>query len=89
VPNPGVNLPKCEIDFLVVVPGTYPNKADVLLGECKDIGGAIDANDIENLRRIADALPVNCFKTYIVFAKLAPFTPEEIILVEGLSGPFQ
>jgi hypothetical protein len=44
---------------------------------------------VENLRRHADVLPVNRFETYIVFAKLAPFTPEEITLVKSLNGPFQ
>jgi hypothetical protein len=88
-PNAGVNLPTCEIDFLIVIPRTYPDKAEVLLGECKDMGGAIDASDVENLGRIADALPVDRFKTYIVFAKLGPFTAEEITLVKTLNRPFR
>lgn len=57
--------------------------------ECKDVGGVIDAKDVENLRCIADALPAHRFKTYIVFAKLGPFTSEEITLVKTLNGPFR
>jgi hypothetical protein len=89
VPNAGIDLPACEIDFLMLIPRTYPEKADLLIGECKDIGGAVDAKDVENLRRIADAVPANRFKTYIVFGKLAPFTPEEIALIKDLNEPFQ
>jgi hypothetical protein len=53
------------------------------------MGGAIDANDVENLGRIADALPAPRFETYIVFAKLGPFTSEEITLAKTLNGPFR
>lgn len=52
--------------------------AQIVLGECKDVGGVIDTNDIENLRCIADAIPTDRWDVYIAFAKLAPFTPEEI-----------
>ena len=45
--------------------------------------------DVEHLRRIADLLPANRFKTYIVFAKIAPFTPEEAALAKTLNGPYQ
>jgi hypothetical protein len=89
-PNPEVNLPTCEIDFLIMIPRAQRDKeAEILIGECKDVGGVIDAKDVENLRSIADALPVHRFKTYIVFAKLGPFGPEEITLVKTLNGPFQ
>jgi hypothetical protein len=89
VPNTGVDLHPCEVDFLMILPHTYPDNAEVILGECKDEGGTIDANDVENLRRVADLLPANRFKTYIVFAKLAPFTPEETALAKTLNGPYQ
>ena len=72
-----------------MIPRTYPHRAEVLVGECKDMGGAIDANDVENLGRIANALRFYRFKTYIVFAKLGPFSPEEITLVKSLNVPFQ
>jgi len=88
-PNTGINLPICEIDFLVVIPRTYPHKAEILLGECKDTGGVIDANDVEKLGRVADALPAHRFRVYVVFSKLGSFTPEEITLVKALNRPFQ
>jgi len=72
-----------------VIPRTYPHRAEVLAGECKDMGSAIDANDVENLGRIANALRFHRFETNIVFAKLGPFSPEEITLVKSLNVPFR
>ena len=76
-----------EVDFLMVLPRIFPERAQVALGECKDEGGHIDADDIENLRRVADALPRDRFDSYIILAKLGPFTTEEIALARGLNGP--
>jgi len=89
MPNAGINGCLFEVDFLMILSRTYPDKANVILGECKDERGTIDTNDVEHLRRVADLLPTNRFKTYIVFAKLAPFTPEEIALAKTLNGPYQ
>jgi hypothetical protein len=88
-PNAGVDLPSCEVDFVMILPGRDRTKAEIILGECKDEGGTIDSNDVENLRRIADALPANRFETYLVFAKLSPFTAEEITLASAANGPYQ
>jgi len=88
VPIAGAD-PPCEVDMVMIVPRVYPDKAEVILGECKDQGGIIDATDIANLRRIADALPRNRFETYILLVKLGPFTPEEIALAQALNGPYQ
>jgi hypothetical protein len=89
-PKANINLPVCEVDFVMVIPSPRSSeKTDVLLGECKDEGGTIDARDVDHLRQIAGALPAHRFKTYIVFAKLAPFTEEEIELVRTLNGSYQ
>lgn len=94
VPKQGTDLPKCEVDFVWVISEPYPEKTVVVIGECKDQGrdntaggtqGTINARDIENLRRVADALPRNRFSTYIVLAKLCPFTAEEIELAKRLN----
>lgn len=79
-------LPTCEIDFCVVLPTPHSDKATILIGECKDAGGAIDANDIDHLRQVADAFPAERFDVYILLAKLAAFTPEEIALARTLNG---
>jgi hypothetical protein len=89
VPRAGVNLLPCEVDLVTIQPRVFPDKPEVILGECKDEGGHIDADDIANLRRIADALPANRFDVYILLAKLAPFSAEEIALARSLNGPYQ
>ena len=61
--------PPCEVDLVVVYPRRYPDKAEVILGECKDEDGGINATDIANSRRIADALPRHRFEGYILFGK--------------------
>jgi hypothetical protein len=38
---------------------------------------------------IAGALPANRFEVYILLAKLAPFSDEEIALARGLNGQYQ
>ena len=60
----------------------------VVAGECKDREGTTDARDIEKLKRVADALLSDRFRTYIVLAKLAPFTPDEVALAKGLNGRY-
>jgi hypothetical protein len=59
----------------------------VLLGECTDQGPIkLDEleRDLENLHRVADALPVR-FDKFVVRSKLARFTPEEIEVVRRLN----
>lgn len=93
-PRSGFDLPNCEVDFVWLEPRPYPDRAVIIIGECKDRGGdrekgkasgTIDANDIDKLRRVADALPQKRFKTFVVLAKLCPFTPEEIALAKTLN----
>jgi hypothetical protein len=93
VPRAGKELPTCETDFAWVIPEPYPEKTIVIIGECKDRGGqgdsgSVDAKGVENLKRVADSLPSHRFQTYIVLAKLAPFTPEEIALAKSLNDRY-
>lgn len=88
VPHPGKDLPTCETDFVWVIPVPYPEKTIIMIGECKDREGTIDARDVENLKRVAGALPSDRFMTYIVLAKLVPFTPDEIALAKGLNDRY-
>ena len=98
IPKESTDLPKCEVDFVWVIPEPYPEKTVVVIGECKDQGrdnmtggtqGTIDATDIEHLRRVADALPRKRFSTYIVLAKLCPFTADEIALAKTLNDRYR
>lgn len=98
VPKAGFALPKCEIDFLWLIPQPYPDKTVAIIGECKDRGaerekgkdsGTINAKDIDNLRTVADALPRERFETFVLLAKLCPFTTEEIAIAKTLNGEYQ
>ena len=83
---------ECEVDFVWVIPRPYPRKTAIILGECKDQGPIKQEEferDIENLRRVADALPRKRFKTFILLAKLTPFTSEEIDRVKTLNTEYQ
>ncbi|TAK85259.1 MAG: hypothetical protein EPO09_20370 [Aquabacterium sp.] len=89
LPNP------CEVDFAWVMPRRYPERTTVIIGECKDRGqspdaggdgGTINANDIANLRAVADSFPRERFEVYILLAKLCAFTPTEIELARSLNG---
>lgn len=88
-------LSKCEIDFAWFIP-RYPEKTAAIIGECKDRGkqwgsdrdrGTINSEDIENLRRVADAFPPKRFDAYVALVKLCPFTTEEIALAKTLNTP--
>lgn len=90
--------PKCEIDFIWLIPRSYPDRVVVILGECKDRGGkkdgakdtgTIDEKDIDHLRRVADAFPRKRFETFIVLAKLCPFTADEIALAKTLNDEYR
>lgn len=92
-------LPKpCEGDFAWLVPCRYPERAIVIIGECKDRGkssaqggdgGTINPSDIANLRVVADSFPRERFEVYILLAKLCAFTPAEIELARSLNGEHQ
>ncbi len=87
-PKAGSDLPACEIDFLGIIPAMSQGQAEIVLGECKDEGGQIDAKDVENMRRLADAFPRKRFDVFIVFAKLAPFSDDEIALAKSLNEKY-
>lgn len=81
----GNGLPTCEVDFVWLSVGRYPEPTAVILGECKDRGrgkaadgATISSTDIANLKSVADALPKKRFKAYALLAKLCPFTQQEI-----------
>jgi hypothetical protein len=88
-PKQGLALPKCESDFVMLLNQTLPNKPVILIGEVKDIGGSIDARDVENLQQVANALLPNRLEAFIVFAKLGPFSDEEIALARTLNSEYR
>lgn len=80
------------------MPRPYPDRAIVLIGECKDRGqspvhgsdgGTINAKDISNLRAVANSFPKERFEVYIVLTKLCDFTPDELNLARSLNEEHQ
>jgi hypothetical protein len=91
-PTNGDRLPQCEIDLVWVVNGRYPKRTSLIFGECKDQGPIKPdefRRDLNNLRNIADAFPANRFDTYILFAKMAPFTTDEIAMAGTLNERYR
>ncbi len=97
--SPSIDLTKtgqarneCEVDFVWIISRPYPRKTAIILGECKDQGPIKPEEferDLDNLRRVADALPRKRFKIFILLAKLNPFTPEEIEQAKTLNTEYQ
>jgi hypothetical protein len=88
MPTEGTAGTACEVDFVWIMPRTVPEKTVVILGECKD-QGQLSANDIENLKRVADALPASRFDAFVALSKLAPFSDAEIALASTINGDGQ
>lgn len=89
-PTAASTLPNCEVDFVWLTPGQYPERAPVILAECKDQGPIKPEDfqrDVDNLRRVADAFPKHRFETYLLIVKLAPFTADEIAMAGTLNEP--
>ena len=79
----------CEIDFVWMIPRPPRRRTAIILGECKDRGPIRREEferDVETLRRVADALPRNRLKTFLLLSKLSPFTPSEIDIARRLNG---
>ncbi len=87
-PLEDVDLPKCETDFVVMYLRRYPDKDALIIGECKDEGCRIEADDIENLKQVANAIPAHRFDTYVLLARLSPFSAEEVALAKTLNDEY-
>lgn len=79
-----------ELDFFAVelTPREGMNgerRTRVIIGEAKDRGSQIDANDADTMRMVADAFSRERFEVYIVFARLTKFTEDEIAVAATLS----
>jgi hypothetical protein len=67
----------CETDFVFVGRRDYEGKVPLAIGECKG-RKEISEQDVQNLKRIADAFTRTRIEPYIIFAKTTSFTPEEV-----------
>jgi len=79
--SPQIN---CETDLVIVHP-EREGRIGLVISECKT-RGKIEAADVQNLTRVVDALPRNRFDVFLMFAKLAPFSAEEIATCKMAQG---
>lgn len=66
----------CETDLVVLHPES-DGRIALMIGECKT-RGTIEETDVANLVKVADAFSKDRFDVFLLFAKLAPFSEEEI-----------
>jgi hypothetical protein len=69
---------KCESDLVVLHSDSY-GRVGLVIGECKTRKN-IKEDDVSNLIRVADALQKSGIDVFLLFAKLVPFSAEEIAL---------
>lgn len=76
-----------EIDFAVVNRDTYGMESpiEIAVGECKNEGGEITQEDIDNLKKVRTKFNTNNLKCFLIFSKTADsFTDNEINLFKEL-----
>jgi ribosomal protein S27E len=79
----GADVEPCETDFVIVA--QHPRRGiELAIGECKT-RQPITEVDVRKLKKVADAFPKDTFSVFIAFAKLAPFTDQEIELIRSLN----
>ncbi len=70
------SFPDCESDFLFL--GREDDGRNFLiLGECKG-HKEITLDSVNKLKAVADSIPANKFRTYLLFSKFSPFTEQEL-----------
>jgi hypothetical protein len=77
----------CETDFVIVSQRHSGRRVPIAIGECKTMGEITDG-DVQNLKRIANAFERTRMKPFIVFAKTASFTPDEIARCQTAQSPY-
>jgi hypothetical protein len=76
---------KCETDLVLIVED-FREGPQIVISEVKSAGGEITEADAANLSRVADIFEGSSFLPYIVFAKLGPFSPDEIERCKSAQG---
>ncbi len=79
-------IEQCETDFVVIGKADREERVSLGIGECKS-AQEITVQDVEHLKQVADAFPSNRIKSYIIFSKTCPFTPEEIERCRAAQDP--
>ena len=74
---------ECEIDFCIIQNDINGN-IEIGIAECKDQGGEINQEDINNFKSIRNKFKKVNIECYFIFSKTAKFTPQEINLFKNL-----
>ena len=81
----GADISSCEVDFVVINQRTRDQKIQIAIGECKT-RGTITKADVRNLVRVAEAFPKDRYEVFLIFAKLADFSREELTYIQETNG---
>ena len=72
---------------LEYVPKHHDGRIQIAIGECKT-RQSITADDITKLKEVAAAFPSERFEVFVILAKLAEFTPDEVKYAAALNDKF-
>lgn len=82
----GASISECETDFVVIGERNRDHRVQVVIGEAKT-RRPIAAGDVAKLKAVADAFPRDQYDVFVVFARLTPFSTEEIELIKQVNDP--
>jgi hypothetical protein len=80
------HVESCETDLVLVQQHYFEDRVSIAIGECKT-RQEITNEDVRKLSLVADALEENGLDSFIIFSKLAPFTPDEIARCQVAQSP--
>lgn len=87
----GADIARCETDVVIIYQGnsgiSRKRQVQVVIGEC-ETSKQIEEGDVANLVSVARRLEKAGYQAYVVFAKLTPFTPNELKMCLGANDPF-
>lgn len=87
----GADIELCEVDFLAIVSGAEgigETSVQIVLGEAKT-HQEFNEDDVRKLKKLADAISPDIAQVFILFAKTAAFTENEIKLAQQLNNEYE
>jgi hypothetical protein len=82
----GASISKCETDFVVMGERNRDHRIQIVIGEAKT-RKPFTADDVAKLKAVADAFPKDQYDVFVVFARLATFSAEEVELIKQVNSP--
>lgn len=81
------NQINCETDFILLRERNRDGKMQIAIGECKN-GEEISEDDVRKIKAVVESLKAR-FDVYVIFVKLAGFTPAELERFEVLNEEYR